>query len=108
MDLFASVKKMNMKKILMLGVMVVMLNITLPTISAETTNAAAPIHERTGIIKSYNEKKKFGFIKDDQDGKQIFFNEDGLINKPVYQGDKVIYDLIDGRNGPKAVNIKKI
>ena len=108
MDLFASGKKMNMKRILMLGVMVVMLNITLRSISAETANAAVPIQGRTGIIKSYNEKKKFGFIKDDESGKQIYFNEDGLIDKPVYQGDKVIYEVIDGRSGLKAINIKKV
>lgn len=96
-----------MKKILMLLMFVVLANTPITTVSAESINAVNQQGFRTGIIKSYNEKKKFGFIKDDQDGKQIFFNEDGLIDKPVNQGDRVMYEVVDGRNGPKAVNITK-
>jgi len=87
---------------------VVLANTPITTVSAESINAVNQDETRPGVIKSYNEKKKFGFIKDDQDGKQICFNEDGLIDKPVYEGDKVRYELIDGRNGLKAVNIKKL
>ena len=86
---------------------VVLANTPITTVSAESINAVNQDETRPGVIKSYNEKKKFGFIKDDQDGKQICFNEDGLIDKPVYEGDKVRYELIDGRNGLKAVNIRK-
>lgn len=97
-----------MKKILMLLMLVVLVNTPITTVSAETTNAVNQESFKTGVIKSYNEKKKFGFIKDDGSGKQIFFNESGLIDKPVNQGDQVKYDVIDGRNGPQAVNIKKL
>ena len=87
--------------------MFVLLNITLPAISARSADAFGQTLGKTSVIKSYNETKKFGFIKDDQDGKQIYFNESGLIDKPINQGDK-LYDIIDGRSGPMAVNIKKI
>ena len=97
-----------MRKTLTLLMMFVLLNITLPAISARSADAFGQTLGKTSVIKSYNETKKFGFIKDDQDGKQICFNEDGLIDKPVYEGDKVRYELIDGRNGLKAVNIKKL
>ncbi len=86
---------------------VVLANTPITTVSAESINAVNQDETRPGVIKSYNEKKKFGFIKDDGSGKQIFFNESGLIDKPINQGDK-LYDIIDGRNGPKAVNIKKL
>ena len=87
---------------------VVLANTPITTVSAESINAVNKDETRPGVIKSYNEKKKFGFIKDDGSGKQIFFNESGLIDKPVNQGDQVKYDVIDGRNGPQAVNIKKL
>lgn len=86
---------------------VVLANTPITTVSAEPTNAVNQESFKTGVIKFYNEKKKFGFIKDDGSGKQIFFNESGLIDKPINQGDK-LYDIIDGRSGPMAVNIKKI
>ena len=97
-----------MRKTLTLLMMFVLLNITLPAISARSADAFGQTLGKTSVIKSYNETKKFGFIKDDQDGKQIYFNESGLIDKPVNQGDQVKYDVIDGRNGPQAVNIKKL
>jgi CspA family cold shock protein len=97
-----------MKKILTLLMFVVLVNTPITTVSAESINAVNQISEKTGVIKSYNEKKKFGFIKDDESGRQIYFNESGLIYKPINQGDKVTFDVIDGRSGPIAVNVKKI
>jgi cold shock protein len=62
----------------------------------------------TGEIKFFNATKGYGFIKDDQTGKEIFLHITGLIDQPVNQGDKVSYDIQDGRKGVNAVNVKKI
>jgi cold shock protein len=62
----------------------------------------------TGVIKFFNATKGYGFIKDDQTGKEIFLHITGLIDQPINQGDKVSYDIQDGRKGVNAVNVKKI
>jgi CspA family cold shock protein len=62
----------------------------------------------TGEIKFFNATKGYGFIKDDQTGKEIFLHITGLIDQQVNQGDKVSYDIQDGRKGVNAVNVKKI
>jgi cold shock protein len=59
-----------------------------------------------GTVKFYNTEKKFGFIKDDASGKDIFVHSSGLIDQ-IREGDKVEYDLQDGKKGLNAVNVKK-
>jgi cold shock protein len=63
---------------------------------------------KTGVIKFYNETKGFGFITDDATGNEIFVHITGLIDQPVRQGDKVSFDVSEGRKGPNAINVKKI
>ncbi len=62
----------------------------------------------TGEIKFFNATKGYGFIKDDQTGKEIFVHITGLIDQPVNQGDKVTYEISEGRKGANAVSVKKI
>lgn len=63
---------------------------------------------KTGTIKFFNATKGYGFIKDDASGQEIFLHVTGLIDQDVNQGDKVSYDIADGRKGPNAINVKKI
>jgi CspA family cold shock protein len=62
---------------------------------------------KTGIVKFFNETKGFGFIKDDANGQEIFVHVSGLLDK-IAQNDKVSYDVISGKKGENAVNVKKI
>ncbi len=62
---------------------------------------------KTGIVKFFNETKGFGFIKDDTNGQEIFVHVSGLLDK-IAQNDKVSYDVISGKKGENAVNVKKI
>lgn len=62
---------------------------------------------KTGTIKFYNSTKGYGFIKDDETGNEIFLHITGLIDQDVNQGDKVTYDVAEGRKGPNAINVKK-
>ena len=61
-----------------------------------------------GTVKFFNEKKGFGFITSDEDGKEVFVHqtalEEGVI---LHEGDKVTFDVEQGDRGPKAVNVKK-
>ncbi|MCP4442171.1 MAG: cold-shock protein [Aureispira sp.] len=59
----------------------------------------------TGTVKFFNESKGFGFITPDAGGKDIFVHVSGLEND-IYEGDKVSYDVEDGRKGLNAVNVQ--
>jgi cold shock protein len=63
---------------------------------------------KTGVIKFFNATKGYGFIKDDATGQEIFLHVTGLVDQPVNQGDKVSFDIVEGRKGVNAVNVKKI
>ncbi|MEO5906372.1 MAG: cold shock domain-containing protein [Saprospiraceae bacterium] len=59
-----------------------------------------------GIVKFFNESKGFGFIKDEASGKEYFVHVSGLSEK-VKENDNVSFDLIEGRKGLNAVNVRK-
>ena len=59
-----------------------------------------------GKVKFFNETKGFGFIRDNETGKEVFVHATGLIDK-VRENDEVTYEVSDGKKGPNAVNVKK-
>ncbi len=61
---------------------------------------------KEGIVKFFNETKGFGFIKDNQDDKEYFVHVSGLIDE-IREGDKVKFDLKEGKKGLNAVNVKR-
>lgn len=60
----------------------------------------------TGKVKFFNQTKGFGFIKDNEDGKEYFVHVSGLIDQ-INEDDEVSYELQEGRKGLNAVNVKK-
>jgi CspA family cold shock protein len=60
----------------------------------------------TGIVKFFNKTKGFGFIKNNEDGKEYFVHVSGLVDQ-INDNDEVIFDLQEGRKGLNAVNVKK-
>jgi cold shock protein len=60
---------------------------------------------RTGKIKFFVESKGFGFITDDETGKDIFVHVTGLKSNPVTEGAKVTYIEEEGRKGKVATNV---
>jgi cold shock protein len=59
----------------------------------------------TGTVKFFNESKGFGFIKDDQTGKEYFVHASGLIN-PIKENDEVTFEIKEGKKGLNAVDVK--
>ena len=59
----------------------------------------------TGTVKFFNESKGFGFIKNDETDEDIFVHVTGLIDK-IDQGDVVSFDVVEGKKGMNAVNVK--
>ncbi len=63
---------------------------------------------QTGTVKFFNESKGFGFITDDNSGQEIFVHITGLNGVRISENDRVEYNVIDGRKGLNAVDVKKI
>jgi len=61
----------------------------------------------TGTVKFFNESKGYGFIKEDNSENEVFVHVSGL-QEPISQDDKVEYEVVDGKKGLNAVNVKKI
>jgi CspA family cold shock protein len=62
----------------------------------------------TGKVKFYNVTKGFGFITNDEDGKEIFVHATGLNGTQIKQDDRVSFDTKEGQKGPNAINVKVI
>lgn len=60
-----------------------------------------------GKVKFFNESKGFGFIIEDETQNEIFVHVSGLTEQ-VQENDRVSFELVEGRKGMNAVNVKKI
>lgn len=67
---------------------------------------------KKGTVKFFNYTKGFGFIKDDETGREIFVHQSGIGNLRIEEGDKVSFELGENEKkpdkGPVAINVKKI
>ena len=64
----------------------------------------------TGSVKFFNKKRGYGFIRDDETGKDIYAHISDLIDHDIKEKDKVIFDIKEEKTGcenKKAVNVKK-
>ena len=63
-----------------------------------------------GTVKWFNEKKGYGFIESD-DGADVFVHFSAIDMtgfKVLYEGDRVMFDVVEGTKGPAAQNVSKI
>ena len=60
---------------------------------------------KTGTVKFFNNAKGFGFITSD-DGQELFVHVSGLVDQ-IRDGDKVSFEITEGKKGLNAVNVKK-
>jgi cold shock protein len=63
---------------------------------------------RTGKVKFFIESKGFGFITDDETGKDIFVHATGLQVEKLAEGDNVSYVEQDGKKGKVAAQVTAI
>lgn len=62
----------------------------------------------TGTVKFFNESKGYGFITNDDTGRDIFVHATALGGLVLNQGDKVEYQETEGRKGLVADNVHVI
>jgi CspA family cold shock protein len=59
-----------------------------------------------GTVKFFNETKGFGFITPSNGGQDIFVHVTGLNGGEIREGDKVSYEVQNGKKGLNAVNVR--
>ena len=61
-----------------------------------------------GTVKFFNSQKGFGFITPDSGGKDLFVHANSLDvgTDSLNEGQKVEYDVEEGRKGPEAKNVQ--
>lgn len=60
----------------------------------------------TGTVKFFNDSKGYGFITNDETGKDIFVHATSLNGLELAQGDKVEYQEEEGRKGIVAAQVQ--
>ena len=60
----------------------------------------------TGTVKFFNESKGYGFITNDETGKDIFVHATALNGLTLHEGDKVSYEEEEGRKGIVAAQVQ--
>ena len=60
---------------------------------------------KTGVVKFYNQKKGFGFIRIDGTEEDVFVHLSGCVDQ-IRDNDHVSFSIEQGKKGPNAVNVK--
>ncbi|CAI8172903.1 MAG: Cold shock-like protein CspLA [Bacteroidota bacterium] len=58
-----------------------------------------------GTVKFFNESKGFGFITTDS-GEDVFVHISALDGLSINEGDSVTFEIVDGKRGKAASDIK--
>ncbi len=63
---------------------------------------------KKGKVKFFNAGKGFGFITPDDGSKDVFVHANDTGGAQLNDGDAVEFEVVDGKKGPQASNVKKV
>ena len=61
-----------------------------------------------GTVKFFNATKGFGFITPDEGGKDVFVHANDTGGALLQEGTKVDFEVVQGKKGPQASNVKVV
>jgi CspA family cold shock protein len=64
-----------------------------------------------GTVQRFNQDRGYGFIKPDDGGEDVFVHYSAIAGsgfRTLEEGEKVSYEVTQGRKGPQAVNVSKV
>jgi CspA family cold shock protein len=61
-----------------------------------------------GTVKFFNTAKGFGFITPESGGKDVFVHANDLGGAVLNEGTKVEFEVVQGKKGPQASNVKVV
>ncbi|UTZ44000.1 transcription antiterminator/RNA stability regulator CspE [Vibrio campbellii] len=65
----------------------------------------------TGSVKWFNETKGFGFLTQDNGGQDVFVHFNAIVAdgfKTLTEGQKVSFNVEDGKKGPQATEVTSL
>lgn len=60
-----------------------------------------------GVVKFFNDEKGYGFITNDETGKDVFVHKTGLVDS-IREDDHVEYEVEEGPKGLNATNVSRV